>query len=129
MDVKSAFLKGYISEEVYVEHSLGFEDHEYPNHIFKFHKKLYGLKQEPRVWYERLSKFLLDNNFSRENVDTILFLKKNDDDLLVVQIYVDDIIFGATNDSLCHEFAELMKSEFEMSKMRELSFFLKHQIR
>ena len=72
---------------------------------------------------------MLDNDFSRGNVDTILFLKKKDDDLLVAQIYVDDIIFGATNDSLCHEFVELIKREFEMSMMIELSFFLGFQIR
>ena len=69
------------------------------------------------------------NDFSRENIDTTLFLKKKDDDLLVVHIYVDDIIFGVTNDSLCHEFAELMKSKIEMSMMEELSFFLGLQIR
>ena len=72
---------------------------------------------------------MLDNNFSRENVDTTLFLKKKNDDLLVVQIYVDDIIFGTTNNSLYHEFAKLMKSKFEMSMTEELSFFLSLQIR
>ena len=71
---------------------------------------------------------MLDNDFNRGNVDATLFLNKKDDDLLVVQIYVDDIIFGATNDSSCHEFAELMKSEFKISMMEKLSFFLSLQI-
>ena len=77
MDVKSAFLNGYIAEEVYVEQPPGFEDHAFPNHIFKLNKTLYGLKQAPRAWYDRLSKFLLNNNFSRGNVDTTLFIKRN----------------------------------------------------
>ena len=129
MDVKSAFLNGFINEEVYVEQPPGFEDHEFSNHVFKLHKALYGLKQAPRAWYDRLSKFLIENDFARGNVDKTLFLKRKDKDLLVVQIYVDDIIFGATNDSLCQEFAKLMQGEFEMSMMGELNFFLGLQIK
>ncbi len=129
MDVKSAFLNGFIEEEVYVEQPPGFENHELPNHVFRLHKALYGLKQAPRAWYDRLSKFLLNNNFSRGNVDKTLFLKRKDENLLVVQIYVDDIIFGATNDTLCKEFADLMHGKFEMSLMGELSFFLGLQIK
>ena len=129
MDVKSAFLNGLIEEEVYVEQPPGFENSEFPNHVYKLHKALYGLKQAPRAWYDRLSSFLLKNNFTRGNVDKTLFLKKKNDDLLVVQIYVDDIIFGATNESLCQDFAKLMQGEFEMSMMGELNFFLGLQIR
>ena len=66
IDIKSVFLNGYITEEVYVGQPPGFENHKYPNHIFKLNKALYGLKQAPRAWYERLSKFLLENNFSRK---------------------------------------------------------------
>ena len=129
MDVKSAFLNGYINEEVYVEQPPGFENHQYPNHVYKLNKGLYGLKQAPRAWYERLSKFLLEHKFSRGNVDTTLFLKKQNKDMLLVQIYVDDIIFGATNNRLCEEFADLMQSEFEMSMMGELNYFLGLQIK
>ena len=82
------------------------------------------MKQTPRAWYERLSKFLLNNSFSRENIDTTLFIKRNQDDILVIQIYVDDIIFGSTNETLCEDFAKLMQGEFEMSMMGELTFFL-----
>ena len=129
MDVKSVFLNGYIAEEVYVEQPPGFENYAFPNHVFRLNKALYGLKQAPRAWYERLSKFLLNNNFSRGNVDTTLFIKRNQNDMLVIQIYVDDIIFGSTNESLCQDFAKLMQGEFEMSMMGELTFFLGLQIK
>jgi hypothetical protein len=94
MDVKRAFLNGPIKEEVYVEQPPGFEDSEYPNHVYKLSKALYGLKQAPRAWYECL----------RES-DPTLFTKTLDNDLFVCQIYVDDIIFGSTNESTCEEFS------------------------
>jgi len=125
MDVKSAFLNGLISEEVYVEQPPGFESHEFPNHVFKLTKALYGLKQAPRAWYERLSGFLLEKGFTRGKIDTTLFTKTKNDDLLIVQIYVDDIIFGSTNENMCSEFSKIMQKEFEMSMMGELNFFLK----
>jgi len=129
MDVKSAFLNGFIQEEVYVEQPPGFEDFEKANHVFKLKRALYGLKQAPRAWYERLSKFLLDNGFQRGKVDKTLFIKNKEKDILLVQIYVDDIIFGATNESLCKEFSKLMTNEFEMSMMGELNYFLGLQVK
>ncbi|WP_375667135.1 reverse transcriptase domain-containing protein, partial [Bartonella sp. AC326YNZD] len=128
MDVKSAFLNGYIEEEVYVKQPPGFENHMHPEYVYKLHKALYGLKQAPRAWYERLSKFLLDNGFTRGKIDTTLFIKLHDDGMLLVQIYVDDIIFGATNKKMCKEFFECMQGEFEMSAMGELKYFLGLQI-
>ena len=129
MEVKSAFLNGFIQEEVYVDQPLDFESYDLPNHVFKLKKALYGLKQAPRAWYERISKFLLEKDFSRGKVDTTLFIKNKRHDILLVQVYVHDIIFGATNESLCKEFANLMQSEFEMSMMGELNFFLGLQIK
>ncbi|KAK2356045.1 putative mitochondrial protein [Trifolium repens] len=129
MDVKSAFLNGFLNEEVYVHQPPGFKDEHKPNHVFKLTKALYGLKQAPRARYERLSTFLLDNGFSRGKIDTTLFRKTNKQDLLIVQVYVDDIIFGATNAKMCEEFSNLMQSEFEMSMMGELRFFLGLQIK
>ena len=129
MDVKSAFLNGFINEEVYVKQPPGFENIKHPNHVYKLHKALYGLKQAPRAWYDRLSSFLLENGFKRSTIDNILFLKEKSHDLLVVQIYVDDIIFGASNDDLCKEFETCMKNEFEMSSMGELQFFLGLQVK
>ena len=87
------------------------------------------MKQTLRAWYERFSKFLMEKGFSRGSVDTILFLKKHKHDMLVAQIYVDDIIFGATNQSLYEHFAKEMQSEFEMSMMEELTFFLGLQVK
>ena len=129
MDVKSAFLNGFINEEVYVEQPPGFENHISPNHVFKLTKALYGLKQAPRAWYERLSGFLIEKGFSRGKIDTTLFIKYENDDILLIQIYVDDIIFGATNENMCQVFTKTMQDEFEMSMMGELTFFLGLQIK
>ena len=94
-------------EEVYVKQPPGFENEKFPNHIYKLFKALYGLKQAPRAWYDRLKNFLLDNGFFMSKVDTTLFVKHKNQDILVVQIYVDDIIFGSTNELLCKEFSSL----------------------
>jgi hypothetical protein len=128
LDIKSAFLYGKIHEDIYVNQPPGFEDYESPNHVFKLNKALYGLHQAPRAWYETLSQHLLKNGFTRGHIDNTLFTKKVNDDLLLVQIYVDDIIFGSTNDDLCKDFEKLMKSEFEMSAMGLMSFFLGLQV-
>ena len=108
MDVKSAFLNGFIEEEIYIEQPPHFESFDFLNHVFKLSKALYGLKQALRAWYERLSNFLLEKGFSKGKVDTTLFIKKSKHDLLIVQIYVDDILFCATNHCLCEEFSKLM---------------------
>ena len=119
IDVKSAFFNGYIKEEVYVSQPPRFIDYDFPNHVYKLKKALYGLNQAPRSWYKRLSNFLLEQKFERGKVVTTFFIKKTKKDILLVQIYVDDIIFGATNDALCKEFAKIMQGEFEMSMMGE----------
>ena len=90
---------------------------------------MYGLKQALRAWYERLSNFLLEKGFSKGKVDTTLFIKKSNHNLLIVQIYVDDIIFSATNHYLCEEFSKWMQGELKMSMMGELKFFLGLQIK
>ncbi|GKD50198.1 putative ribonuclease H-like domain-containing protein [Tanacetum coccineum] len=112
MDVKSAFIYGQIEEEVYVGHPLGFEDPDYPDKVYKVVKALYGLHQAPRAWYETLAKYLLDNGFYREKIDKTLFIKKQKGDILLVQVYVDDIIFGSTKKALCLEFEKLMHDKF-----------------
>jgi hypothetical protein len=124
MDVKSAFLNGYINEEVYVEQPPGFEDDKKPNHVYKLKKTLYSLKQAPRAWYERLRDFLLYKGFMMGKVDTTLFTKNIGKDLFMLQIYIDDIIFGSTNQDFCEDFRKMMANEFEMSLIRELSYFL-----
>ena len=119
----------YIKEEDYVEQLLGFKDEGNLDHVFKLTKALYNLKQVPRGWYERLSNFLLEKSFTRGKVDTTLFIKSLYNDLLIVQIYVDNIIFWYTNKSMCKEFAKMIQGELEMSLMNELSFFLGLQLR
>ena len=101
----------------------------FPYHIFKLSKALYGLKQAPRTWYERLSSFLLKNGFERGKVDTTMFVMHEKDDFFIVQIYIDDNIFGATNQNLYKSFSELMQGEFEMSMMGEPKYFLGLQIK
>jgi len=108
MDVKSAFLNGFLNEEVYVSQPPRFEDHIYPNHVFKLKKALYGLKQAPRQWYERLSNFLLSKGYARGVVDKTFFIRKHESDIILVQVYVDDIIFGSNNNTLCEEFVAAM---------------------
>nr|GEX74131.1 putative ribonuclease H-like domain-containing protein [Tanacetum cinerariifolium] len=123
MDVKSAFLYGTIEEEVYVCQPLGFEDPDYPDKVYKAVKALYGLRQAPRAWYETLANYLLENGFQRGKIDQTLFIKKQKGDILLVQVYVDDIIFGYTNKELCKAFEKLMMDKFQMSSMGELTFF------
>ncbi|KAI3744594.1 hypothetical protein L1987_57678 [Smallanthus sonchifolius] len=128
LDVKSAFLYGKVHEEVYVTQPPGFEDPHNINKVYKLDKALYGLHQAPRAWYETLSKHLLSNGFDHGQIDSTLFIRKAGGDILLVQVYVDDIIFGSIDEEMCREFEQVMKSKFEMSNMGELSFFLGLQV-
>ncbi|KAJ9542292.1 LOW QUALITY PROTEIN: hypothetical protein OSB04_028798 [Centaurea solstitialis] len=128
MNVKTAFLNSELKEEVYVSQREGFVDCTKPTHVYILDKALYGLKQAPRAWYDHLSNTLLDNGFYKGKIDPTLFIKTEGDDILLVQIYVDDIIFGSTNSDMCHWFSDLMTTRFEMSMLRELSFFLGLQV-
>ena len=129
MDVKSAFLNGPLQERVYVEQPPGFEDPKKPNHVYLLHKALYGLKQAPRAWYDCLKDFLIKNGFTIGKADSTLFTRKVDNELFVCQIYVDDIIFGSTNEKFCEEFSKVMTNRFEMSMMGELKYFLGFQVK
>ncbi|GKD79856.1 putative ribonuclease H-like domain-containing protein [Tanacetum coccineum] len=128
MDVKSAFLYGKIEEEVYVCQPPGFEDQNFPNRVYKVEKALYGLHQARRAWYETFSTYLLDNGFQRGKIDKTLFIKRHKGDILLVQVYVDDIIFGSTKKELCIAFEKLMHEKFHMSSMGELILFLGLQV-
>ncbi|GKD39878.1 putative ribonuclease H-like domain-containing protein [Tanacetum coccineum] len=129
MDVKSGFLYGKIKKEVYVCQPPGFEDPDFPDKVFKLEKALYRLHQAPRAWYETLSTYLLDNGFQRGKIDKTLFNKRDKGDILLVQVYVDDIIFGSTKKSLSTEFEKMMHKKFQMSSMDELTFFLGLQVK
>nr|GEU62372.1 putative ribonuclease H-like domain-containing protein [Tanacetum cinerariifolium] len=128
MDVKSTFLYGRIDEEVYVTQPKGFVDPQHPKKVYKVVKALYGVHQAPRAWYATLATFLLKHGYRRGTIDKTLFLKKNNRDIILVQVYVDDIIFGSTKKTWCDEFEALMKGEFQMSDMGELTFFLDLQV-
>ena len=129
MDVKSAFLNGDLKEEVYVKQPPGFEESSLPDHVYFLNKALYGLKQAPRAWYDTLSSFLINKGFTRGCIDSTLFIRKYKGDVILVQIYVDDIIFGSTNLELCKKFSKLMSDNYQMSMMGELNYFLGLQIK
>src|SRR5664279_4811254 len=129
IDVKSAFLNGPLNELVYVKQPPGFDDPNYPDHVYKLDKALYGLKQAPRACYEHLKELLLDCGFEVGQIDPTLFTKKVKGELFICQLYVDDIIFGSSNKAFNDEFSKLMTDRFEMSMMGELRFFLGFEIK
>ncbi|GJT70053.1 retrovirus-related pol polyprotein from transposon TNT 1-94 [Tanacetum coccineum] len=128
MDVKTTFLNGPLKEEVYVSQPGGFVDPHFLEHVYKLKKALCGLKQAPRAWYDKLSSFLIEHHFTKGIVDPTLYTIRHGGDILLVQVYVDDIIFGSTNPDISKPFANLMKNNFEMSTMGELKFFLGLQV-
>ncbi|GJZ20350.1 putative ribonuclease H-like domain-containing protein [Tanacetum coccineum] len=129
MNVKSAFLYGTIDKEVYVSQPPGFVDPNHSNKVYKVVKALYGLHQAPRAWYATLSAFLEQSRYKRGTIDKTLFIKKDKKDIMLVQVYVDDIIFSSTKKSWCDEFETLMKNRFQMSSIGELTFFLGLQVK
>jgi hypothetical protein len=129
IDVKSAFLNGVLEEEVYVRQPPGFVSEKYPHRVYKLRKVLYGLKQTPRAWYGKLRGFLFEQGFEMGKVDQTFFLLRQGKDILIVQVYVDDIVFCGSSNSFVARFAEDMSREFEVSMMGELKFFLGLQIK
>ncbi|GKE97862.1 retrovirus-related pol polyprotein from transposon TNT 1-94, partial [Tanacetum coccineum] len=105
-----------------------FIDADHPSHVYKLKLVPYGLKQVPRAWYDELSKFLLQNHFNKGTIDSALFIRRFENDILVVHVYVDDIIFGSTNPRYTQLFVDLMKSRFEVSMIGEMTFFLGLQV-
>nr|GEZ18814.1 retrovirus-related Pol polyprotein from transposon TNT 1-94 [Tanacetum cinerariifolium] len=127
--IESAFLNGFNNEEVYMAQPPGFIDFAKSNHVYRLKKALYGLKQAPKAWYDRLKAFLIKHDYTIRMVDNTLFTKKKDPNLIIVQIYVDDIIFESTYQEMRDDFAKIMHNEFEISMMGELIFFLGLQIK
>ncbi|CAM8887333.1 unnamed protein product [Rhodiola kirilowii] len=128
INVKSAFLNGFLIEEVYVAQPKGFEDPHHPASVYRLKKALYGLKQAPRAWYERLTVFLIDNGYVRGGVDKTLFVKHTRSDFIIAQIYVDDIVFGSNTPKLVDQFVEQMQKEFKTSMVGEMNYFLGLQV-
>ncbi|GJZ35117.1 retrovirus-related pol polyprotein from transposon TNT 1-94 [Tanacetum coccineum] len=127
MDVKSAFLYGKIEEEVYVCQPLGFEDPDFLDRVYKVEKALYGLHQAPRAWYETLSTYLLDNRFQRGKIDKTLFIKRHKGDILLVQVYVDEIIFGSTKKELFNAFKKFTEVKTTSTPMETQKPLLKDE--
>jgi hypothetical protein len=123
------FLNGVIQEEVYIRQPPGFESPKYPHRVYKFSNVLYRLKQAPRAWYARLKTFLLEHGYVMGSVDKTLFTLNHNTDFLLVQIYVDDIIFDGSSHTLVSRFQKIMESEFQMSMMGEVTFFLGIQVK
>nr|GEW38797.1 hypothetical protein [Tanacetum cinerariifolium] len=120
---------GKIKEDVYACQPPGFEDLDFSDRVYKVEKALYGLHQAPKAWYETLSTYLLDNGFHKGKTDKTLFIKRHKGDIFLVQVYVDDIIFGSTKKELCILFEKMMHEKFQMSSMGELTFFLGLQVK
>ena len=129
MDIKSVFLNGMLQEEVYVKKPKGFVDPHRPDDVYKLKKALYSLKQAPKAWYDRLTAYLTEHGFKRGFADTTLFIWNDKNYFVVAQIYVDDILFGVTNDSLAKSFADEIKKMFEMSMVSELTYILGLQVK
>nr|GEX93872.1 retrovirus-related Pol polyprotein from transposon TNT 1-94 [Tanacetum cinerariifolium] len=128
MDIKTVFLNGPLKEEVYVNQLDEFVDPHHPEKFYRLKKALYRLKQAPKAWYDELSNFFVSKGFSKGSIDPTMFINKKGEDILLVQIYVKDIIFGSTNLKLSKKFEKLMHNKFEMFMMGELKFLLRIQI-
>jgi hypothetical protein len=129
MDVKSSFLNGYLEEEIYVRKPLGFKSVEFLHQVYKLRKAMYGMKQAPRAWYGKLRGVLFSKGYEMGKVNNTLFLLRHGDDILIVQVCVDDIVFGGSSQSLVARFLHDMSKEFEMYMIGELQFFLDLQIK
>ncbi|GKB66910.1 putative ribonuclease H-like domain-containing protein, partial [Tanacetum coccineum] len=118
MDVKSAFLYGRIDKEVYVTQPKGFVDPQHPKKVYKVVKALYGLHQAPRAWYATLSTFLLKHGYRRGTIDKTLFLKKHKRNIILVQVYVDDIIFGSKKKACQDKYVQEILKKFDLECVR-----------
>ena len=123
MDVRTTFLNGFLKEDVYMAQPKEFIYSHFLDHVLDL-KAFYGLKQAPKVWYDRHTQYFLSHGFTRGKAYQTLFIKREDDELIVAQVYVNDIISGSTKDELAHSFSKLMQAKFEMSMIGELNHFL-----
>ncbi|KAL0322226.1 UNVERIFIED_CONTAM: Retrovirus-related Pol polyprotein from transposon RE1 [Sesamum calycinum] len=122
MDVKSAFLNGYIDEEIYVEQPQGFIAKGSEEKVLRLKKALYGLKQAPRAWYSRIDKYFMDRGFRRSLSEPTLYIKSQGNDTLIVSLYVDDLIYTGNNEKMIQDFKEDMMKTFEMSDLGLMHF-------
>lgn len=124
MNVSNAFLHGESTEDVLCCNQEGFEDSDYPTHVCKLHRALYGLKQSPKAWFHHLTTFLLDLEFVNSTSNHSMFIYKFGSNILVLLIYVNDIAIFGSSRLLIDQFIAFMKSEFSMKDLGPLSYFL-----
>ena len=124
MDVKSAFLNGFLEEEVYLEQPMGYEVKGHENKVLKLNKALYGLKQAPRAWNTRIDKYFQENNFTKCPHEHALYTKQDNGNILLVCLYVDDLIFTGNNPRMFEDFKKAMAREFEMTDIGLMSYYL-----
>jgi hypothetical protein len=128
MDVKSAFLNGFLQEEIYVEQPEGFSVKGQEDRVYLLKKALYGLKQAPRVWYNRINDHLLQLGFQKSLSEATLYVKHVGADILIISLYVDDLLVTGSNISLVEEFKQEMKEVFEMTDLGLMTYFLGMEI-
>ncbi|KAJ4716957.1 Retrovirus-related Pol polyprotein from transposon TNT 1-94 [Melia azedarach] len=129
MDVKSAFLNGVLEEEVYIQQPTGFEVKGQEDKVLKLRKALYGLKQAPRAWNSRIDKYFQKNGFTKCPYEHALYIKIKDEDILIVCLYVDDLIFTGSNPSLFDDFKNTMTKEFEMTDIGLMAYYLSIEVK
>ena len=128
LDVKSAFLHGVLSEEVYVQQPKGYEVLGEEDKVYKLHKALYGLKQAPRAWFSRIEEYFVKNGFEKSQNEETLFLKTENGDTLIVSIYVDDLIYTGSSLKMMDEFKKSMQREFDMTELGKMRYFLGFEV-
>ena len=124
MDVKLAFLNGYLEEEVYIEQPMGYVMEGQEDKVLKLKKALYGLKQAPRAWNSQIDKYFYEHSFTRCMNEYALYVKKQGDDFLFVCIYMDDLIYTRNNPSMFGEFKKAMTQKFEVMDIGLMSYYL-----
>ncbi|KAJ4709756.1 Retrovirus-related Pol polyprotein from transposon TNT 1-94 [Melia azedarach] len=129
MDVKSVFLNGVLEEEVYIQQPTGFEVKGQEDKVLKLRKALYGLKQAPRAWNSRIDKYFQKNGFTKYPYEHALYIKIKDEDILIVCLYVDDLIFTGSNPSLFDDFKNTMTKEFEMTDIGLMAYYLSIEVK
>jgi hypothetical protein len=129
LDVKSAFLNGILQEEIYVEYPAVFVIQGNEDKVYLLKKTLYGLKQAPRAWYGRIDDYLISSSFQKSLSKVTLYVKKINNDVLIISLYVDDLLVTGSNTQQVEEFKQKMIQIFEMTDLGLMSFFLGMEIK
>ena len=128
LDVRNAFLHGFLSEEVVMQQPSGYRDASRPDHLCRLNRALYDLKQAPRAWFHRLQQFLLLQGFASSLSDSSLFIKRHRSSTVIILVYVDDLIITGNDSSLIDQVIKLLSHEFDCRDLGSLGFFLGMEI-